>query len=68
MTGGIYINPGSWQFLPLPARYDGFVVPIFLELAGIEFNNSHIMSEDLQKKIIEQEPADIKQHDDKKRK
>ena len=55
ITGGIYVNPDERYHLSLPAKYGGLGLPIFLELADIEFQNSQIMSENLRNKIIEQE-------------
>ena len=53
ITGGIYVSPDERYLLSLPARYCGLGHPIFSELAGIKFQNSNIMSEDLQNKTIE---------------
>ena len=47
ITRGVYVNPEERYFLSFPAKYGGLCIPIFSELAGIEFRNSQIMSEDL---------------------
>ena len=57
ITAGIYFNPIERYFLSLPAKDDGLGIPVFTQIAGIEFQNSHIMSENLRNKIIEQERA-----------
>ena len=53
------------HFLSLPAKYGGLGLPLFSELAGIEFQNSPIMLEDLRNKIIEQERASSQLHNKK---
>ena len=55
ITGGIYVNPDVCYLLSLPAKYGALGLPILSELAGIEFQNSQIMSENLRNKIAEQE-------------
>ena len=40
-------------------------IPTLSELAGIEFQNSQIISEDLRNKTIEQEQVGSQQHDEK---
>ena len=65
ITGGIYDNPDEHFLLSLSAKYGGLCLPIFSELADIEFQNSQIMSENLRNKIIEQERASSQQHDRK---
>ena len=55
ITGGIYVNPDVCYLLSLPAKYGALGLPILSELAGIEFQNSQIMSENLRDKIAEQE-------------
>ena len=65
ITGGIYVNPDERYLLSLPAKYGGLGLLIFSELAGIEFQNSQIMSENLRNKIIEQERATSQQRDKK---
>ena len=66
ITCSIYVNLDKcYHLLSLPTKYGGLGLPIFSELAGTEFQNSQIMSEDLRNKIIQQEPADIKQHKEK---
>ena len=58
ITGGIYVNPDERYLLSLPAKYGDLGLPVFLELASIELQNSEVMSEDLlRNKIIEQEQA-----------
>ena len=57
VTGGIYVNPDKRYLLSLSPKYGGLGLPIYSEPAGIEFQNSQIMSEDLRHKIIEQEQA-----------
>ena len=47
ITGGISVNRDERYLLSLPAKYGGLCLPIFSELAGIEFQNSQIMSENL---------------------
>ena len=47
ITGGISVNPNERYLLSLPAKYGGLCLPIFSERAGIEFQNSQIMSENL---------------------
>ena len=37
ITGGIYVNPDERYLLSLPAKYGGLGLPIFSELADIEF-------------------------------
>ena len=39
ITGGIYVNPDERYLLSLPAKYDGLGLPIFSELADVEFQN-----------------------------
>ena len=46
ITGRICINPVESYLLSLPAKSGGLGIPIFSELAGIEFQTSQIMSED----------------------
>ena len=65
ITGGIYVNPDERYLLSLPVKYSGLGLPILSELAGIEFQNSQIMSEDLRNKIIEKGQASSQQHDKK---
>ena len=65
ITGCIYVNLDERYLLSLPAKYGGLGLPIFPELAGTEFQNSQIMSEDLRNKTIEQERAGSQQHDEK---
>ena len=65
ITGGIYVNPDKHYLLSLLAKNGGLGLPIFSELADIEFQYSNIMSENLQNKIIEQEQASSQQHDKK---
>ena len=62
ITGGIYVNPDERYLLSLSGKYCGLGLPTFSELAGIEFQNSQIMSENLRNKIIEQERASSQQH------
>ena len=62
ITDGIYVNPVEHYLFSLTAKYGGLGIPIFSQLAGIEFQNSQIMSEDLQNKTIEQERASSQQH------
>ena len=52
ITGGIYVNPVERDFLSLHAKYGGLGLPIFSEIAGIQFQNSQIRSEDLQTKLL----------------
>ena len=59
ITGGIYVNIDERYLLSLPAKCDGFGLPIFSALAAC---NSRIISEDLRKKIIEQERAGSQLH------
>ena len=40
-------------------------IPIFTEFAGTDFQNSEVKSEDARNKIIEQEQAGSRQHDEK---
>ena len=65
ITAGIYVNPIERYLLSLPAKDGGLGIPVFTEIAGIEFQNSHIMSEDLRNKIIEQERASSQKYDKK---
>ena len=65
ITGGIYVNPDERYLLSLPARYGGLGLPILSEIAGIEFQNSHIMSEDLRNKTTEQKQESSQLHDKK---
>ena len=62
ITCGIYVNTDERYLLSLPAKYGGLGLPIFSELAGIEFQNSQIMPENLRNKIIEDERASSQQH------
>ena len=65
ITGGIYVNQDKRYLLSLSAKYGGLGLPIYSDLAGIEFQNSQIMSEDLRNKVTEQERAGSQQHDKK---
>ena len=56
---GIHVYPGERHLLSLPAKYGGLGLPIFSELAGIEFKNSQIMSDELRNKIIEEKRAAV---------
>ena len=58
-------NQTNVHFLSLPAKYGRLGLPLFSELAGIEFQNSQIMLEDLRNKIIEQERASSQLHNKK---
>ena len=60
ITGGICINPVESYLLSLPAKYGGLGIPIFSELAGIEFQTSQTCQ-----KIIEQERASSQQDERK---
>ena len=37
IAGGIYINPDERYLLSLPAKYGGLGIPVFSELAVVEF-------------------------------
>ena len=52
ITGGIYVNPDERSLLSLPAKYGGLGLPIFSELADIEFQNSQVMSENYETKLL----------------
>ena len=65
ITDSIYVNSDERYLLSLPAKYGGLGIPIFPELAGIEFQISQIISEDLRNKVIKQELAGSQQRDEK---
>ena len=65
ITDGIYVNQDESYLLSLHGKYGGLGIPVFTELAGIDFQNSEVTSEDVRNKIIEQEQAGNRQHDKK---
>ena len=62
ITGGIYVSPDERYLLSLPAKYGDLGLPIFSELADIEFQNSQIISENLRNKSSQQHGKKIKEN------
>ena len=56
ITGGIQPNDTERRLFSLPPSLGGLGIPIFSELADREFSNSTILTEQLQKNILSQEP------------
>ena len=56
VTGGIQPNNVERNLFSLPPSQGGLGIPIFSELADREFTNSALLTEQLQKNILSQEP------------
>ena len=56
ITRGIQPNDTERRLFSLPPSLGGLGIPIFSELADREFSNSTILTEQLQKNILSQEP------------
>ena len=54
ITGGIIPNDLERDLFSLPPSFGGLGIPIFSEIAEREFNNSQVLTDFLQKNIIEQ--------------